>query len=427
MAVEARAGGIGGRDEGDASHDTNTLVDFPAPALCPALTPPSHDPEQAHWTPTSRPRRRRRKTPQRSGDANAAPSTAQGPTCVPRAHATATSVSAADSWGTSSASAVGCRTQPTPPPPPRPPRPSRPPPASPPPPPPCLLVRSPPPPPRPAAQQRRGRVLGRARLPIRVALAVALPHRRPPRAAATLVANPNPNPHTRPHPHPHLHLHSRPHPQLHSHPHLHPRSRPQTHPHRCPRTHPCLRLRPHESLAPHPASGASSTDEGRRPAQNPKLEWRCKCGALNRAGSYQCAKRGCRVFFCLGCGQLGHQQRFCRQGGAAPTLAVTPPAPATTTPSSAASGRGAVPIANAAEGIASARVRGQRRGGTPFAPSAPETDDGAAADDGCVVCMDSPAQVSCLSCRHNRMSSRSASPVPSPSPSPSRAPPSLRR
>ncbi|KAL3930170.1 MAG: hypothetical protein SGPRY_001655 [Prymnesium sp.] len=49
-------------------------------------------------------------------------------------------------------------------------------------------------------------------------------------------------------------------------------------------------------------------------AQDPAREWRCKCGTLNKVGAFQCAKRGCRVFFCLTCGQLGHQQRFCRQG-----------------------------------------------------------------------------------------------------------------
>jgi len=61
---------------------------------------------------------------------------------------------------------------------------------------------------------------------------------------------------------------------------------------------------------------------------------------VNRAGSFQCSKHRCRVFFCLGCGQLGHQQRFCRQG--------LPPAAA----GAAAAG---LPLAGAAAGGSIAR------------------------------------------------------------------------
>ena len=50
-----------------------------------------------------------------------------------------------------------------------------------------------------------------------------------------------------------------------------------------------------------------------QPAQDVSRKWRCKCSTINKAGSFKCTRQGCGVYFCLKCGQLGHQQRFCRQ------------------------------------------------------------------------------------------------------------------
>ena len=104
-----------------------------------------------------------------------------------------------------------------------------------------------------------------------------------------------------------------------------------------------------QTSAPAAAAGPSTSNlspanplagDDRRPAQNPKLEWRCKCGMVNKPGAYQCAKRGCRVFFCLSCGQLGHQQRFCRQGGQGAAAALPSGAPSAAQVSDADAFRG---------------------------------------------------------------------------------------
>lgn len=98
--------------------------------------------------------------------------------------------------------------------------------------------------------------------------------------------------------------------------------------------------------------------------QDPTKEWRCKCGTMNKAGTHLCASRSCHCYFCLGCGQLGHQQRFCRQASA----------------------------------IGPAGALGLRPGGRGARP------DGLGGDEGgveCVVCMDAVAQVTLSPCGHN--------------------------
>ena len=145
--------------------------------------------------------------------------------------------------------------------------------------------------------------------------------------------------------------------------------------------------------APAPVAAASSSqaaaggDDKGRPVQNPKAEWRCKCGTINKPGAYQCAKRGCRVFFCLACGQLGHQQKFCRQVGAsgAPP-ASSPPAVATTAAAAPAIG-----------GLPPPRTRRGRQEQI-VAEQLAEAGD---ANEGCVVCLDAPAQVTLFPCGHN--------------------------
>ena len=148
------------------------------------------------------------------------------------------------------------------------------------------------------------------------------------------------------------------------------------------------------------SSSSGNSEETRRLAQNPKLEWRCKCGTTNRPGSYQCSKRGCRVFFCQGCGQMGHQQRFCRQGGA-------PEAP----PSSAAGTASSAGTMAAASGSARGNTNANAPIGGGLPPPRARPRRGAAEivaeeitgghDEGCVICMDAPAQATLFPCRHN--------------------------
>jgi hypothetical protein len=47
--------------------------------------------------------------------------------------------------------------------------------------------------------------------------------------------------------------------------------------------------------------------------QDPTGPWRCSCGNQNVAGAARCEAAGCDRFFCLHCGMIGHQIKFCRQ------------------------------------------------------------------------------------------------------------------
>jgi len=108
--------------------------------------------------------------------------------------------------------------------------------------------------------------------------------------------------------------------------------------------------------------------------QDVSKEWRCKCGTLNKVGSFICAKRGCRVYFCLGCGGMGHQQRFCRHNGTGPES--SGPAPA----------------------LAPAPATSKPRRGAPAQGLDLDADDDAPE---CVVCMDAPVQITLFPCNHN--------------------------
>jgi hypothetical protein len=152
----------------------------------------------------------------------------------------------------------------------------------------------------------------------------------------------------------------------------------------------------------------------------------------------------------LGCGQLGHQQRFCRQGGAA---VVASPAAVTAQAGAAgavgggggggggggASGSGSGSGAHLSDYVAGAAahwqgqsaapsaggtraassggtvaagtgtalagggkgggVRGHRRGAEALGLS--DNLDSSANDESCVICMDAPAQITLFPCGHN--------------------------
>ncbi|EOD29237.1 hypothetical protein EMIHUDRAFT_434619 [Emiliania huxleyi CCMP1516] len=136
-----------------------------------------------------------------------------------------------------------------------------------------------------------------------------------------------------------------------------------------------------------PLGPGSETLPAWRPGQQQDVtrDWRCKCGVVNKAGSFICAKRGCRVYFCLHCGGLGHQQRFCRQAGSAE-------AP----PSGGSSG--ASPAASAAAAGAGREGSGRERRGPAASKRAVEPDESVSE---CVVCMDAPIQVTLFPCKHN--------------------------
>ena len=71
------------------------------------------------------------------------------------------------------------------------------------------------------------------------------------------------------------------------------------------------RLAAPTSAEKRPGAGTAANAAAIRKGQDVHAEWRCRCGHINKAGSNTCNRRGCRVYFCLKCGSLGHQSKFC--------------------------------------------------------------------------------------------------------------------
>jgi len=116
-------------------------------------------------------------------------------------------------------------------------------------------------------------------------------------------------------------------------------------------------------------------------SQDVTRDWRCKCGALNKAGSFMCLRRGCHIYFCLGCGALGHQQRFCRQ-----TVSQGPPAMPLT------------PFAAEQQSLRRAKdAPAQSLTGVAESSWMAGVDESTSE---CVVCMDAPAHVTFYPCGH---------------------------
>jgi len=126
-------------------------------------------------------------------------------------------------------------------------------------------------------------------------------------------------------------------------------------------------------------------------------DWRCKCGMVNKAGTFMCVKRGCKIYFCQGCGLLGHQQRFCRQGGS--SGAANGAGSSAVEPSSSAAPAKPDHAASASSGGTTSRRRGANGHKEAAAAAAADLLDDTNGE--CVVCMDATAQITLYPCGHN--------------------------